>query len=317
MKLLGAGVDPSTVVTLMVLNYNGVELLSKYLPAVLNASRAAPVPCQVWVVDNASTDTSLRYIEDHHPEVCVYAAEQNRVLTTYNDAAKHCSSLYILLLNSDIGPEPDFISPLLERIKKEELAFSVSPLVTSDDESECYPVRRGGRFFHGHLAPLPLPPGPGACLYLHGGASLIHRQRFLELGGFDSRFFYMEDNDLSWRAWRRGYSCLFEPASRVFHEGGGTIGRNTTAMERRRALKEKANQLFVLKQIQEKSWLLNFLFWSILKSLKMLLTLDRQRAWAMKESLLLLPSIIQSRRQQPRLKDSLILKRIEAGSLKP
>jgi len=61
-----------------------------------------------------------------------------------------------------------------------------------------------------------------------GGAMACQRNLFLSLGGFDPIYFpgYVEDIDLSWRAWKRGWIVLYEPASVVYHAGGGTFGRS-------------------------------------------------------------------------------------------
>lgn len=300
----------------MPLNFNGRERLEKCLPGMLREAQNSPVPSEVWVIDNHSQDGSRELVESRFPGARFVAYPDNRILAAYNEAAKTCSSPFILLLNNDVELGENFIAPLYERLIGTPGAFAVSPRVNSPSESECYHRRRLGRFFHGHLAAHPGPPGAGGGLYLHGGATLVRRDLFVELGGFDDRFFYMEDLDLSYRAWRKGWSCIFEPKSELQHFGGAT----TTSLfgaERKRGIKEKANNLFVLKQVQNPVWLVNFLFWSVLKLLKMVFTLDRHRFWAWAETLRLLPSIWRSRQQQDRLDDRELMSRIATLELEP
>jgi len=68
---------------------------------------------------------------------------------------------------------------------------------------------------------------PFPCFYPGGGSSAIDRRKFLSLGGFDHllRPFYLEDTDIGYMAWKRGWKVYYQPASKVWHEHRGTIGR--------------------------------------------------------------------------------------------
>ena len=65
------------------------------------------------------------------------------------------------------------------------------------------------------------------CFYGGGGSCAFDRRKFLELGGFDEilKPFYLEDTDLGYMAWKRGWKVLYQPASVVYHEHRGTIGK--------------------------------------------------------------------------------------------
>ena len=69
------------------------------------------------------------------------------------------------------------------------------------------------------------------CFYAGGGSSAFDRRKFLELGGFDALLhpFYLEDTDLGFMAWKRGWKVLYQPRSIVFHEHRGTIGKKFSA----------------------------------------------------------------------------------------
>src|SRR5205823_9532662 len=66
------------------------------------------------------------------------------------------------------------------------------------------------------------------CFYGGGGSCAFDRHKFLELGGFDPLLepFYLEDTDVGYLAWKRGWKVLYQPRSIVYHEHRGTIGKH-------------------------------------------------------------------------------------------
>lgn len=296
--------------TCLPLNYNGIDLLKQCLPSVLQAAEASSVKAEVAVVDNASTDDSLNWLKREHPGMKVFALKENRILASYNEVLRELQSPYVMLLNNDMILNPDTIAPLMARIASDPKIFAVSPKVEADDLQEQYLCRRAGVFRRGHIAIKPMPKGSGGALYFHGGAAVIRREVFLQLGGFDPRLFYFEDNDLSWRAWRAGWRCCFEPESSVFHLAGRTTAVVHGREGKKRALKEKASNLFILKNIHDPAMMGNFVFWFILKALKGLVTFDGHRLWSTGETLVHLPYAL-SRRNRKGLSDLDIFKAIE------
>ncbi|MBF0197172.1 MAG: glycosyltransferase family 2 protein [Planctomycetes bacterium] len=307
-----AGMNPKVII--MPLNYNGEELLEQSLPAVIEAAKNSPVQTEVWVIDNNSCDNSKEYVKGHFPDAQFISYQENQILFTYNDAFKKANADYILILNNDMIPDKDFIAPLIARMENELNCFAVSPKINAEKASDAMSYRLTGSFCHGHLKPVALDEGPGATLYLHGGAALIKREKFLELGGFDPLFFYFEDNDLSYRAWQKGWTCLFEPSSECEHLGSQTTLKVFGHEEKKRALKEKASNLFILKNISETTWLNNFRIWTFLKILKMIFSVDSYRLWAYFEALTLANKLQQTRDKT--LSDSELMTKITNMSLK-
>jgi hypothetical protein len=101
-----------------------------------------------------------------------------------------------------------------------------------------------------------------------GGASLYHTERLRELGGFDPVYFpfYWEDVDLGYRAWRRGWTVRYVPASIVHHRHRGTIGGRYGAGEVRRAML-KTQLLFHWKNLQDPAMLREHLHGILLRVL--------------------------------------------------
>jgi GT2 family glycosyltransferase len=302
--------------TLMPLNYNGCHLLKKCLPSWLEAKAHCEALIQgsvdLWVIDNASSDDSEDWLREHHPEITWLGYDENLILGAYNDALARCESPYVMILNNDVLLKKQSLEPLLRRMELDPLAFGVMPRIEADLELEKVQGRLIGRFFHGHVGHQSRCDGPGGTLYLHGAAMVVNRQRFIDLGGFDPLFFYQEDNDLSFRAWREGWHCWFEPSAVVHHLGSQTTAEVHRGVVDRRAIKEKANNLFVLKNIQDVSCLLNFSFWTVLKTLKMILKLDRGRFWAYSETIKFLGEILNQRKAQKKLSDEKVMKLAEA-----
>ena len=86
------------------------------------------------------------------------------------------------------------------------------------------------------------PPSPISIRASTAAADLARSisKKFLELGGFDSLLapFYLEDTDLGYMAWKRGWKVLYQPKSVVYHEHRGTIGKRFTEGQIQAVLKK-------------------------------------------------------------------------------
>lgn len=213
-------------------NWNGRDLLERFLPSV-TAALAGNAANEVIVVDNASTDGSAQFVKEHFPTVRVLELEQNLGFGAGSNAGFQIArNDVVVLLNNDMRVEPHFLEPLLAPFA-DQLVFSVScQIFFSDPErrrdetglTECWFTR--GRLHIGHRVD-PEIQVPFPCAYPGGGSSAFDRKKFLEVGGFDELFhpFYYEDTDLGMRAWKRGWKVIYQPASIVYHEHRGTIGK--------------------------------------------------------------------------------------------
>lgn len=218
--------------TLLIINHNGRALLEKSVPAAEAAARAVD-DCQVAVVDDGSTDDSVPYLIHHHPEVKVLAYRHRGFGPACNEAVASSVAEAVVLLNSDVVVSEDFLPPLLEDLTQPEV-FAVGCKFLNPDGSLTDALgnrtsgewRRGLLHLHHETNPARLNE---TCpqLYANGGAMAFRRERWNALGGFDDLYhpFYWEDVDLGYRAWARGWQVWYEPASVVYHDQGGTIGR--------------------------------------------------------------------------------------------
>jgi GT2 family glycosyltransferase/glycosyltransferase involved in cell wall biosynthesis len=238
-------------------NWNGRDLLERYLPSVIEALSGNPAN-EVIVVDNGSSDGSADSVRQAFPSVRVLALPENLGFGGGSNAGfREARNDVVVLLNSDMRVAPDFLAPLLEGFDDPEV-FAVSCQIFFSDPNKLREEtgltqawwRDGGlRVRHRDD---PAITGLYPCFYGGGGSCAFDRRKFLELGGFDELLkpFYLEDTDLGFLAWKRGWKVYYQPRSIVYHEHRGTIGKKFT-YEYIQAVLKKNFILFCWKNIHE------------------------------------------------------------------
>ena len=215
-------------ISVVIPNWNGKKLLERNLPPLIEAMDYYGGEYEIIVVDDGSIDGSPQFISDTYPSLRVIRLERNHgfpvAVNRGVGAAKHD---LVLLLNSDIRVEKNFLSPLLIYFDKER-TFAVSNKTMKNEntvltqahimEFRCGFLREAFRKEQNE---------PSFAFGASGGHGLFDRNKFVELGGFDEIYspFYYEDADLSYRAWKRGYWVYYEPRSIVYHTHQATIGK--------------------------------------------------------------------------------------------
>ena len=223
-------------VAIVILNWNGQAMLEKYLPSVMQYSRAEAT---VYVADNASTDQSLEMLKTHFPEVRQICLEKNWGFAEgYNQALRQVDATYYLLLNSDIEVTHHWLTPMIEYLDSHPEVAACQPKLLSiidKDRFEYagasggyldrlgYPFCRG-RIFETVEADNGQYDYSTDILWATGAALMIRSKDYWEAGGLDSRFFaHNEEIDLCWRLRIRGRRIVCLPESYVYHVGGGTL----------------------------------------------------------------------------------------------
>jgi GT2 family glycosyltransferase len=238
-------------------NWNGKDLLEKYLPSVVEALAANPAN-EIVVVDNGSTDGSAEYLAAEFPRVKTIALPANLGFGGGSNAGiRAASNRIVVLLNSDMRVAPDFLGPLLEGFADPAVfavscqIFFVDPDKRREETGLTQGCWRDGSLRVRHRID-PAIDDLFPCFYPGGGSSAFDRSKFLELGGFDPLFepFYLEDTDLGYMAWKRGWKVLSQPRSVVHHQHRGAIGKSFSA-GRIEAVLKKNYVLFCWKNIHE------------------------------------------------------------------
>ncbi len=257
-----------TAASVVIPNWNGKDLLEKYLPSVVTALAGNPEN-EIVVVDNGSSDGSSDFVRSAFPQVALLALPTNLGFGGGSNAGfRAARNDIVVLLNSDMRVAPDFLAPLLAGFRDPEV-FAVSCQIFFSDPNkvreetgltQAWWQDGGLRVRHRLDAGIDdLYP----CFYGGGGSCAFDRRKFLELGGFDRLLepFYLEDTDLGFMAWKRGWKVLYQPRSVVYHEHRGTIGKRFREDQIQAVLK-KNFLLFCWKNIHEWPRLASHFFFS-------------------------------------------------------
>lgn len=239
-------------VSVVTVNWNGKSHLSTLLPPLL-----ALKPGEVIVVDNGSTDGSQAFLRKRYPRVQLLENGINLGFAQpCNLGAKAARGSCIAFINNDMRPEPDWLTAALEKLDAR------TPCVASRIlDWEGRRIDYNGSSLHylgyGLQEDLGLPaeeaPRRGQVLFPCGGAMLVDRKVFLEVGGFDPDYFALfEDVDLGWRLWLAGHRVAMASDSVVRHRGHATL--ETKAPEKTRYLIHRNALLTIFKNYEEENF---------------------------------------------------------------
>jgi GT2 family glycosyltransferase len=237
--LLRHETNPFLKTAVIILNWNGLGLLQKFLPGVVETCSGIAT---VIVADNASTDSSVSWIQDNFKEVVIIKNATNEGFAKgYNTALRQVTAEYLLLLNSDVEVTPGWLQPLIRHLDENPGTAVVQPKIRWYKHREqfeyagaCggyidsfgYPFCRGRIFgdvendHQQYESTIPVFWATGACM-------LIRSDVFRQVAGFDPVFFaHMEEIDLCWRIRNAGHEIMCLPESVVYHVGGATLPKN-------------------------------------------------------------------------------------------
>lgn len=249
-------------ISVIVTNWNGLSLLKKYLHRVIINS---PEALEIILADDASTDDSLIYarsLQKKYPKLKIISHKENKGFgRNTNHAVKKSKGDYVVLLNSDIDPHKNYIKNALIHFK--------NPKVLGVGFAELGHENYARLFWkNGYLQ---FEPGTSTkthvSAWVSGGSAIYRKDYFLKLGGFDHVYepFYFEDFDFGLRAWRSGYTLLWEPKSVVEHKHEST----TSKFPRKHLIyvKERNHLISVLRNVKSRKLLLENKIFSFLRIL--------------------------------------------------
>ncbi|MBK9957790.1 MAG: glycosyltransferase family 2 protein [Chitinophagaceae bacterium] len=253
-------------VAIVILNWNGKAYLEKFLPIVLKSSYENKT---VIVADNASTDDSVLFLRNHYPGVRLIENAANEGFAGgYNKALQQVNSEYCILLNSDVEVTEQWIEPVIAIMEANKKIAACQPKILSFKQKkyfeyagaaggwiDCmgYPFSRG-RVFDCCETDNGQYNNASPCFWATGTAMFVRTEVFKQLAGFDESFFaHQEEIDLCWRMQLAGYAVFVQPASVVYHIGGGTLPSGNS---RKVYLNYRNNLVMLYKNlpVSEKIW---------------------------------------------------------------
>lgn len=283
-------------VSIVLPNWNGAQLLENNLPAVIASSPLA----EIIVADDASEDGSVAILRKKFPNVRVV---ENRVRQGFagnvNSGVAKATGDIILLLNTDVRPEKEFLGPLLTQFEDPRVA-AVGCLEKSHESTGVVLRGRGvARWEKGYFIHARGEVNREDTAWVTGGSAAFRKSVWNKLGGMDSLYnpFYWEDIDLSYQILKAGYKILFERRSIVHHyHEEGKIKTSYTPEDIKR-LAYRNQFLFLWKNISDKSIWFVYNIWTPVRLLQAILKGD----WLMLQGYVLaltkLPQVLVSRNQ--------------------
>ena len=226
-------------VAVVILNWNGKDLLSRFLPSVI----ASAYPnLQLIVADNASTDDSVSYVKEHFPIVRVIENEQNYGFAGgYNKVLSKVEADYFVLLNSDVEVPVNWIQPMIDFMETDDKLAVAQPKIKWQQQKDQFEYAgAAGGFMDLHAFPFcrgrifdQIETDNGQydstidIFWASGAAFFIKSKAWKEVNGLDADLFaHMEEIDLCWRLKNLGYRIACCTDAEVYHVGGGTLNAN-------------------------------------------------------------------------------------------
>lgn len=250
-------------VSVVILNWNGVGMLQKFLPGVIKYSQGEGV--EVCVADNGSTDESVVWLQTYCPDVRLIVLGKNYGFADgYNMALQQVEAEYVVLLNSDVEVTPHWLEPLMEYMDVHPEKAACQPKIRSERNktlfeyagaSGGYLDKYGYPFCRGRIFDV-VEEDKGQydtvqpIFWATGAALFIRLKDYRAAGGLDGRFFaHMEEIDLCWRLRSRGRGIVCIPQSTVYHVGAATLKKENP---RKTFLNFRNNLLMLYKNLPEK-----------------------------------------------------------------
>ncbi|MFT3827615.1 MAG: glycosyltransferase family 2 protein [Chitinophagaceae bacterium] len=231
----------SPLVSIVILNWNGQKFLQQFLPSVQGSTY---INKAIVVIDNASTDNSVAFLQQHYPEVTIIQLSENMGFARgYNEGLKQVQSDYYVLLNSDVEVQAGWIEPVIALMESDKKIAACQPKILQYKRRNLfeyagaaggwidhlgYPFARGRVFDvceedkgqYDSIAPV---------FWASGAALFVRAAVYHETGGLDEYFFaHQEEIDFCWRLQLAGYEVYCCPQSVVYHVGGGTLPKGNS-----------------------------------------------------------------------------------------
>lgn len=226
-------------VAVVILNWNGKDILKTFLPSVINYSKEA----ELIIVDNGSTDNSILFLKEEYSQIRIIDNKQNYGFAEgYNKGLKEIEADYYVLLNSDVEVTPSWISPIIELMENDTQIACCQPKLLSYLEKNKFEYAGGaggfidylgypfcrGRIFNSLEEDKGQYDDNKEIFWATGAALFVRASIYKEFNGLDEDFFaHQEEIDFCWRVKNAGYKVYYCSKSICYHLGGGTLNKTS------------------------------------------------------------------------------------------
>jgi GT2 family glycosyltransferase len=222
--------------SIIIVTWNALQHLQEFLPSVAQTNYEN---FEIIIADNASTDGSISWIRENYPFIKIVTFDRNYGYCGGNNrAVPYATGDILVFLNNDVQVDPEWLHPLAKLFCQNPALAAAQPKLRSYRNQHLfeyagaaggfidrygYPFCRG-RIFDAIEEDNGQYNDQQPIFWASGAAFVIRKNIFQKLGGFDEDFeFHMEEIDLCWRLWNRGYETAFCYQSIVYHLGGGSL----------------------------------------------------------------------------------------------
>ena len=243
-------------IAIVILNWNGVNYLKEFLPALVSYSTYDDT--SLWVVDNFSADDSVAFLNAHYPQIKQLHFDKNYGFALgYQKALRQIKAEYFVLLNSDVEVTSGWLEPVIRLMDADKSIGACMPKMLARNKKDYFEYagaaggyidKYGYPFCRGRILSyiekdLGQYDDTREVFWASGACMFVRSEAYFKAGELDGDFFaHMEEIDLCWRLKNHGYKIMYTSASKVYHVGGGTLPNNNP----RKLYYNYRNNLFLL-----------------------------------------------------------------------
>jgi len=256
------------ILSIIIVSYNSISYLKECIDSLY---RFRPrFDFEIIVADNASTDGSAELVRKNYPSVRLIINEKNLGFSAANNIAiKNSNSKYLLLINSDCEVFEKSIDNMVIFMEQNIHTGIMGPKIKNTDGSIQLSCRQFPSFFDAgmHTILHNIAPNnrftrrykladvgrnePFEVDWVSGSCMLIKREALNDTGLMDERYFmYVEDTDICFQMWKKGWKVIYYPFAQVLHHIGGSTGRSRVSS----SVRMQKSVLYFFRKNYRKTW---------------------------------------------------------------
>ncbi len=215
-------------VSVLTVTFNGKEFLQDFLTS-LNATNQQGLELEILVVDNGSTDGSVAWLRENHPNIKLLQNDENNYARALNLGIGHSQGEYIVITNNDATVHPDWLQGFLDVFRLDEEIGAVQSKIFFAQKNEINSVGVE-EIEHFYFRDIGFGRDDSALYakaaerdYVTGGSVMFRKTCLDDVGAWDEEFImFMEDVDYSARCRKKGWKLWYSPSSIMYHQYHGS-----------------------------------------------------------------------------------------------